>query len=188
MLTIEAIASIIKPRIDCYTNFKEGVNFMDIQSILGDPELNRMTLKGLCLLLPQSREISSEYEFDAVVCFDARGFFYGNFIASLAEVPCILARKPSKLPGDLLTKEYVKEYGTDTIGIQSKRITPGMRILVHDDLLATGGTSAAAAEIILELGGIIIGFNYLMEIDALSGRKVLEKYVPDAAIRSLIHF
>lgn len=181
---VKKIEAIIKPRIDCYTDFKPGVNFMDIQSILGDPELNKLTHIALEIMLPR---VSKDFAFDAVVCFDARGFFYGNYIASLAKVPCIMARKPGKLPGDLHVKKYTKEYGEDSIGIQRKRIIPGLRYMIHDDLLATGGTSDAASEIVTDLGGLIAGYNYLMEIDGLGGRKLLEKYTTTDNIRSLIH-
>ena len=86
----------------------------------------------------------------------------------------------------MITQEFDKEYGKDSIGVQIGLIQPGDRILIHDDLLATGGTSAAAAKIIKDLGAHIVGFHFIMELPALAGRKVREQYVSKEQITSLI--
>ena len=100
----------------------------------------------------------------------------------------ILARKPGKLPGKLITQTFEKEYGLDEIQVQDGLIVPGDKILIHDDLLATGGTAKAAAEIILKCGAEIAGFNFIMDLSFLPGRNVLQKYVSDDKIKALLTF
>ena len=100
----------------------------------------------------------------------------------------ILARKPGKLPGEIITQTFEKEYGLDEIQVQKGLINSGDKVLIHDDLLATGGTAGAAAEIILKCGGEIAGFNFIMDLSFLPGRKVLQKYVDDSKIKALLTF
>lgn len=184
---IEDFREVLKIEIATFNDWpKKGVNFKDIQSILYNPKLASLTSEYLAELLPKSH--SNKFLFDKILCFDARGFLYGFDLARTANVPMILARKPGKLPGDVITQSFEKEYGMDEIQVQAGLIKPGDRILIHDDLLATGGTASAAAEIILKCDAKIAGFHFIMDLEFLPGRELLRKYVPDSDIISLIKF
>lgn len=100
----------------------------------------------------------------------------------------IMARKPGKLPGDVISQIFNKEYGTDAIEIQKGLIVPGDKVLIHDDLLGTGGTAEAATKIVEGCGAEVVGFNFLMEVDSLKGRELLLNYAPDEKIKSLVIF
>lgn len=163
---------------------KPGVAFKDIQSILEFPELALQAERGLVELLPHN----GRFDFDAVLAFDARGFIFGYQLAKVAGVKLIMARKPGKLPGDCITQKFTKEYGEESIQIQMGMINPGDRVLVHDDVLATGGTAEAAEKLITARGGTLAGYNFLIELQELGGREVLKKYVSDEKIASLLVF
>lgn len=185
--TIEACRKVLKQEIKTFPNWpQEGVNFKDVQSILMNPELAELTSFYLKELLP--RDASGKFLFNKILCFDARGFLFGFDLAKTAKSPMILARKPGKLPGKVITQTFQKEYGLDEIQIQDGLIQPGDRVLIHDDLLATGGTAGAAAEIILKCGAEIAGFNFIMDLTFLPGRTVLNKYVSDDKIKALLQF
>lgn len=164
---------------------KEGVAFKDIQSILSVPALSLQAERGLKELLPIK---DGHFDFDAVLAFDARGFIYSYQLAKAAGVKLIMARKPGKLPGDCITEKFTKEYGEESIQIQRGLIKPGDRVLVHDDVLATGGTAEAAEKLITACGGTLAGYNFLIELQELGGREVLKKYVSDEKIASLLVF
>lgn len=183
----------LKSKIATYPNFPDpNVNFKDIQSILYDPELSSETLHFLTELLP--KDLAGDYAFNKIICFDARGFLFGFSLASVAFVPMVMARKPGKLPGEKVSQTFKKEYKADngkefeTIQIQKGLINPGDRVLIHDDLLATGGTASAAAEIVKKCGAEIIGFHFVMDLTFLPGRSVLQKYVSDDRIISLVKY
>jgi adenine phosphoribosyltransferase len=165
---------------------RPGVNFKDIQSILLDPVLTKMACDCLVEILPQNE--SGAFDFDSILAFDSRGFIFGFYLAKVAGVPLILARKKGKLPGQTIRQEYHTEYSIDTIEVQVGAIKPGSKILVHDDLLATGGTSGAAKEIITKCGAEIAGYHYLMELEFLPGRKNLSKHTSSGKIHSLIKY
>lgn len=185
--TIEACRKILAEEIKTFPDWpQKGVNFKDIQSILMNPELAKITSFYLKELLPKNEQ--NEFEFNKILCFDARGFLFGFDLAKAANSSMILARKPGKLPGKLISQTFEKEYGLDEIQIQDGLISPGDRVLVHDDLLATGGTAGAAAEIILKCGAEIAGFNFVMDLSFLPGRTVLHKYVSDDKIKALLQF
>lgn len=182
---LEEIGKFLFKTIKTYHDWpKPGVDFKDIQSLLIEPKFSQQVATGLQIMLP--RDEHNEFVFNKILAFDARGFIFGGNLAISNNIPLILARKPGKLPGELITQEFDKEYGKDSIGVQIGLIQPGDRILIHDDLLATGGTSAAAAKIITDLGAHIVGFHFIMELPALAGRKVLEQYVSKEQITSLI--
>jgi adenine phosphoribosyltransferase len=184
--SIEACRELLKKKITTFPNWpKEGVNFKDIQSILFQPELAKLTAYYLKDILPKEEK---EYAFNKILCFDARGFLFGFDLAKESNVPMILARKPGKLPGEVITQTFEKEYGVDEIQVQAGLIVKGDRVLIHDDLLATGGTAGAAAEIILKCGAEIAGFNFIMDLSFLPGRKVLQKYVSNEKIEALLTF
>ncbi|WP_298367879.1 adenine phosphoribosyltransferase [uncultured Lutibacter sp.] len=185
--TIEECRNLLKKEIKTFPDWPEkGVNFKDVQSILFKPELAILTSKFLKEMLP--REGSSNFSFNKILCFDARGFLFGFDLAKASNSPMILARKPGKLPGKVITQRFEKEYGFDEIQVQEGLIQPGDKIIIHDDLLATGGTAGAAAEIILKCGAEIAGFNFIMDLSFLPGRKVLQKYVDDHKIKALLTF
>ncbi len=169
---MEKLRSLLKEAIETHNDFpSKGVRFKDIQSFLVDPELNSQIVDAI------RYQVESNFlEPDAIVAFDARGFLHGGMYAYSSDLSFIMARKMGKLPGPVVSQKYGKEYGKDEICIQKGRIVPGKKYLVHDDLLATGGTSAAAAEIILREGGEIIAFQFTIELSYLNGRKALEKY------------
>lgn len=184
--TIEDCRKLLSKEIKTFPNWpQEGVNFKDVQSILFNPELALLTSFYLKELLPKKGDT---YSFNKILCFDARGFLFGFDLAKQANTPMILARKPGKLPGEVITQTFEKEYGLDEIQVQKGLIQPGDRVLIHDDLLATGGTASAAAEIILKCGAEIAGFNFIMDLTFLPGRKFLQKYVSDDKIVTLLKF
>ncbi len=185
--TIEECRKILKEEIKTFPDWPEkGVNFKDVQSILFNPELALVTSHYLQELLP--KKDSNSFLFNKILCFDARGFLFGFDLAKASNTPMILARKPGKLPGEVVTQTFEKEYGLDEIQVQAGLINPGDKVLIHDDLLATGGTAGAAAEIILKCGAEIAGFNFIMDLSFLPGRKVLQKYVHDSKIQALLKF
>ncbi len=177
----------LKERIKGYMDFpKPGVDFKDMQSIISDPFLAKGTAKALNSLLPKEGLL---FAFNKVLCLDARGFIFGTSISLFAGKPMIMARKPGKLPGDLIVQSFKKEYGAiEELTVQKGLIIPGDKVLIHDDLLATGGTTEAAAKIVLGCRAEIAGFNFVMEVDSLKGRELLLNYVPDEKINSLVIF
>lgn len=185
--TIEECRKILTTEIKTFPDWPEkGVNFKDIQSILYKPELAFITSHYLTELLPKNEK--QEFQFNKILCFDARGFLFGFDLAKTSKTPMILARKPGKLPGEVITQTFKKEYGLDEIQVQKGLIQPGDKVLIHDDLLATGGTAGAAAEIILKCGAEIAGFNFIMDLSFLPGRNSLQKYVDNDKIKSLLEF
>lgn len=176
----------LKEQIATYHDWpKKGVDFKDLQSIMSDPFLAKETAKALNSLLPRDGLF---FAFNKVLCFDARGFIFGTQISLFAGKPMIMARKPDKLPGEVISQIFNKEYGTDAIQVQKGLIVPGDKVLIHDDLLGTGGTAEAATKIVEGCGAEVAGFNFLMEVDSLKGRELLLKYVPNEKIKSLVIF
>jgi adenine phosphoribosyltransferase len=180
-VSMKKLRALLKETIETHDDFPTpGVRFKDIQSFLVNPDLNSKIVDAITY-----QTESHLLKPDAVVAFDARGFLHGGMYAYANKIPFIMARKKGKLPGKVVSQKYGKEYGKDEICIQKGRIKRGMKVLLHDDLLATGGTSAAAAEIILREGGEIVGFQFTIELDYLDGRKTLEKF--NAPIFSILH-
>lgn len=183
---LKEFQEILKQKIATYHDWpKPNVNFKDLQSIIFDPFLAKDTLSHLTYLLPRSGLF---FTFNKILCFDARGFIFGMPISLFTGMPMIMARKPDKLPGEVISQIFNKEYGTDTIEVQSGLIMPGDKVLIHDDLLGTGGTAEAAAKIILRCGAEVAGFNFVMEVDFLKGRDLLLKYTPNENINSVVVF
>ena len=151
---------------------KEGILFKDITPVLGDAELcEDIVNKMLDDYLHNDMGI-----IDAIAGVESRGFFFGFLLANKLGVPFIPIRKAGKLPFTTVSKTYDLEYGTATIEMNSDAVTKGMNVLVHDDLLATGGTAAAAAELIQEQGGTVAGFNFIITLDFLKGDENLKKF------------
>jgi adenine phosphoribosyltransferase len=156
---------------------KPGILFKDITPVLQDYD-------ALKQVIDKMTEQSRPLKVDVVVGIEARGFIFGAPLALELEVGFVPLRKLGKLPYNRLVEEYALEYGTNTVEIHTDSIKPGQRVLIVDDVLATGGTAAAAARLVERAGGQVTGLCFLIELDFLEGRKALENY----PIISLIHY
>lgn len=148
---------------------KPGINFKDITPLLNDPEVRKECLQLLVKSL-------GDKKIDKVVGVESRGFFFGMLLAQELNVGFVPVRKPKKLPFSVISASYELEYGSDTLEIHTDAIQKGEKILIHDDVLATGGTAKAVAELVEKLGGEIVQFNFLMELCFLNGRKKISQY------------
>lgn len=155
---------------------KEGIIFKDITTILQDPN----GLKASIQLMEKSVE---GLEFDYVVGPESRGFIFGVPLAYNLNKGFLPVRKAGKLPFKTVAKTYDLEYGTATIEMNVDAIKPGDKVVIIDDLLATGGTSKAVIELIEGMGGEVVKLVYLIELEFLQGRSVLEGYSVDAIIQ-----
>ncbi|RMZ91277.1 hypothetical protein DV736_g1497, partial [Chaetothyriales sp. CBS 134916] len=155
-----------------YPDFpKTGIIFEDIFPLFASPSLHRSLINAF--ILTATRNLPPSTTPDFVVGLDARGFLIGPQLALHFNAGFVPVRKPGKLPGKLETAEYVKEYGKDVFAIQKESIPNGSKVLVVDDLIATGGSASAAAELIGKVGGELLGFIFLIELTKLEGRKKL---------------
>jgi adenine phosphoribosyltransferase len=148
---------------------KKGIMFKDITPILKDQFLST-------LIVDEMAKRVSALKPDAIACVEARGFLFGFMLANKLNVPFIPVRKKGKLPYQTNSYEYRLEYGTATVEMHVDAVKPGSRVLIHDDLLATGGTAGAAAELIKMQKGEVAGFAFLINLDFLNGRQLLSKY------------
>jgi len=148
---------------------KEGIVFKDITTLLQDHEAFRHCIEKF-------KDYYKDKNVDVIVGPESRGFIFGTVLAYELGISFVPIRKPGKLPADVEAEEYELEYGTDKIEIHKDAFKPGQRVLVVDDLLATGGTSEAAAKLINKLDGEIAGFAYLIELSFLNGRDKLKGY------------
>jgi adenine phosphoribosyltransferase len=146
---------------------KPGIVFKDISPILGDMKLYGEVIKAL---VDQIREL----KVDAIVGVESRGFWFGPSIAHQLNIPFVPIRKKGKLPGDKLSYAYDLEYGSAEIEMQTGRLPKGARVLVHDDLLATGGTALAAAELVRLAGAETVGFAFLVHLTFLNAQNSLK--------------
>ena len=154
---------------------KEGILFKDITPLLIDPIARK---KCLSILV----ESLKGQQIDKVVGAESRGFFFGMLLAQELNAGFIPVRKPKKLPYDTISASYELEYGTDSLEMHTDAIKKGDRILIHDDVLATGGTAKAVCELVEKLGGEIVQCNFLMELTFLNGREKIKEYPIFAAI------
>lgn len=163
------IAEQIKAAIRDIPDFpKPGIIFKDITPILKD--------HGLCTgIVDAFIEQMDGVKVDVVAGIESRGFLFGLTLANRLGVPFIPVRKAGKLPHTVKQKVYELEYGTATIELHTDAFAPGSRVLIHDDLLATGGTVSAASELINEMGGIVVGYTFVVGLGFLNGR---EKIAP----------
>jgi adenine phosphoribosyltransferase len=147
---------------------KPGIVFKDITPILADTALRKEMVESLI------QEFKTQ-KIDAIASTEARGFIFGSILAYELGCPFILVRKAGKLPYQTRSQEYNLEYGTAKVEMHIDAVKPGWRVLVHDDLLATGGTAGATAELIQQSGGIIAGFSFIINLSFLPGAENLEK-------------
>ncbi len=148
---------------------EEGIMFRDVTSILESAD-------GLKLAIDELLKLLDGVEFDAIAGLESRGFIFGTPLSYALNKPFIPIRKKGKLPREVITKEYELEYGTAEIEVHKESINKGMKIVLIDDLLATGGTAKAGAELIEELGGIVEKILFLIELKGLNGRDKLDGY------------
>ena len=143
---------------------KEGIVFKDITPLLIDPKARKECLKILVSTVKDKKV-------DKVIGAESRGFFFGMLLAEELNAGFIPVRKPKKLPFETISASYDLEYGTDSLEIHTDAIQKGDRVLIHDDVLATGGTAKALCELVERLGGVVVQCNFLMEITFLNGRE-----------------
>jgi adenine phosphoribosyltransferase len=156
---------------------KEGIVFKDITPVLQDPAAFQEVIDRM-LDYARARNV------DLVAGIESRGFIFGTPLALTLGAGFAPVRKLGKLPGETVRAEYALEYGTNTVEMQKDSIRPGQRVLIVDDLLATGGTASAAAELVEKLGGEVAGMVFMVELGFLSGREMLRDY----EIHSLLEF
>jgi len=154
---------------------KEGILFKDITPLLNDPIARK---KCLSILV----ESLKGQQIDKVVGAESRGFFFGILLAQELNAGFVPVRKPKKLPYETISATYELEYGTDSLEMHTDAIKKGDRVLIHDDVLATGGTAKAVCELVEKSGGEIIQCNFLMELAFLNGRKKIKEYPFFAAL------
>ncbi len=154
---------------------EEGIIFRDVTSVLQDGD-------GLHLAIDTMQEKINDLEYDVVVGPESRGFIFGTPIAYNNHKPFVLIRKKGKLPCETVEKEYELEYGTATIEMHKDSIKPGQKVLIVDDLIATGGTTEAMVQLIESLGGEVVCIVVLIELAGLKGREKLKNYRLESAI------
>ena len=158
---------------------KPGIIFKDISTIMLDPKLSDEVLNYLVGIY-QSKGI------EAIAGVESRGFLFGYPLAIRLGIPFVLIRKQGKLPYDKISHSYELEYGNAVIEMHTDAISHGQNVLVHDDLLATGGSASAAAELIQKCGGKIAGFSFLVNLSFLNGEEKLMQYTNN--IQSLVTY
>ena len=164
-----ALISKLKETIINVPNFPiEGIQFKDITPIFLNPKLYEDVISDFANF--------SKGKIDAVVGIESRGYLFGIGIAIALQVPFILIRKKGKLPPPFVAEKYDLEYGSEEIEMREGQIRPGQRILVHDDLLATGGTTEGAAKLVEKQGAIVSQFSFLIGLKDLEGHKKLSKF------------
>jgi adenine phosphoribosyltransferase len=147
---------------------KPGILFYDLTTLLQDPRGFHELVDNLC-----DYYVGNDVDVDVVVGVEARGFILAPALAFRLNAGFVPVRKPKKLPGKSVAVTYQLEYGTDTLEIHEDAIKPGQRVLISDDLLATGGTAAATVELVRKLGGVVVGASFAVELTFLNGRAKL---------------
>ena len=154
---------------------EEGIIFRDVTTVLQDAD-------GLKLAIDSLLELLKGIEFDVIVGTESRGFIFGVPIAYVLGKPFVPCRKAGKLPCETVSKGYDLEYGTATIELHKDSIQKGQKVVLVDDLIATGGTIEACAELVEELGGEVVKIVFLMELAGLKGRERLSRYDVESVI------
>jgi adenine phosphoribosyltransferase len=156
---------------------KSGIVFKDITPLLSNPQASKACLEQLLNLV-------GDQKIDKVVGVEARGFFFGNTLAQSLNAGFVPVRKPGKLPSATISQTYALEYGTDTLQMHKDAIDVGDCVLIHDDILATGGTAKAVCDMVENLGGVIVQCNFLIVLDFLQGAQKIHQY----PVRSLLQY
>ncbi len=156
---------------------KPGILFKDITPLLGSPTALRATIDALA-------SACAGRQIDVIAAAEARGFLFATPLALALNVGFVPIRKPGKLPYERVTKQYALEYGTDTLEMHSDAIAPGSRVLVLDDVLATGGTMRACCDLIAQAGATVVACAFVLELDFLEGRQRLAPH----EVLSLLHY
>jgi adenine phosphoribosyltransferase len=154
---------------------KPGIVFKDIMPLLADADALRETVELLA-------EWAAPKNPDLILAVEARGYITGGALATKLGCGFVAARKPGKLPWKTIAAKYALEYGFDTLELHADAITRGQRVLVHDDVLATGGTAKATVELVEQLGGEVVGVPFIVELGFLNGREKLAGYDVHALI------
>ncbi|HEY7196566.1 MAG TPA: adenine phosphoribosyltransferase [Gaiellaceae bacterium] len=155
---------------------KEGIVFKDIMPLLADPEALADTVERLA-------EFAEPLKPDVILGAEARGFILGGALAYRLGCGFVAARKPGKLPWETVSAEYELEYGIDSLELHADALRRGARVVVHDDLLATGGTARAKIDLVEQLGGQVVGLAFVIELEFLNGREKLDGYDVFSLIR-----
>ncbi len=155
---------------------KPGINFYDITTLLKEPQGLRATVDSFGRLL-RDRVI------DKVIGIESRGFLFGPQLAYQFSAGFVPVRKPGKLPAETISQPYELEYGTDELQMHRDGVGPGERVLIVDDVIATGGTAAATAQLVESCGGVVAGFGFVVELTFLDGRRKLDGYDVETLVR-----
>lgn len=166
----------LKDKIRVIENFPtEGISFKDITTLLKDAE-------ALNECINQMAEAFKDVHVDLIVGPESRGFIFATPLAYLLKTGFVPVRKPGKLPGETMKYEYQLEYGSDSLEIHKDAIKKGQKVLIVDDLLATGGTMSATAKLVEKLGGEVVGLGFLIELSDLKGRDKLKGYKVESLV------
>ena len=157
---------------------KPGINFYDITTLLKDPGGLRATVDRFVALF-------DGHKVDKVLGIESRGFLFGPQLAYSLEAGFVPVRKPGKLPAETVKAAYELEYGTDELEMHRDAVEPGEKVLIVDDVIATGGTAKATAELVRACGGTVEGFGFVVELDFLNGR---DKLGDDTLVMSLVRY
>ncbi len=174
MHSIEEIAALFR---DVEDFPRKGIVFKDLTTVLTHPGALGDSVTYMLRML-------DDIEFDAVAAVESRGFMFGGIIADRLGIPLVLIRKPGKLPADVISEDYTLEYGTNTVEMHRNSLPAASRVLIVDDLIATGGTALAAAELIKRDGSVPVAAAFLMDLRFLGGAEKLEN--AGIPVRSLI--
>jgi len=159
----------VKPLLRDVLDFpKPGILFKDITPLLSNPSARKKVVKAV------ADHFSTE-NIHALVAVEARGFIFGSLIAQELNIPLVPIRKAGKLPYKKITEEYALEYGHAKIEMHTDAFPPGCRVLLHDDLLATGGTATAAGHLVQQLGGVVAGYSFIINLSFLPGEQLLKQ-------------
>lgn len=163
----EGLAAEVRAAIRDFPDFpRPGILFRDIAPVLSQPKLLAQVVGALS-------EEADRHGAQVIAGIESRGFIFGTPVALELGVPFVLIRKQGKLPGETVSASYDLEYGSAHLELQLDKISPGQRVVLVDDLLATGGTALAAAGLVERLGGVVAGICFLIELGALNGRAIL---------------
>ena len=157
---------------------KQGILFKDITPLIYDPEAFRESVRRLAEQVPKP---------EVVVAIESRGFLFGAPLAQLWNVPLVPARKFGKLPGKTVRQVYSLEYGEDTLELHADALQPGQRVVIVDDLLATGGTAAATVALVRQLGAEVVATLFVVELEGLGGRARLSPTPVHALMAFEVH-